>query len=88
MYSGRRYRSADMQHDLFRSDHDLELRSNFQHDLLRSKYSSFDASWREKQDTGKMNALLHGVKGSFFPKTFFFIKTTNFNVFALWRLNR
>ena len=38
------YGSTDMQHNLFRSVHDLDLWSNFQHDLLRSKYSSFDAS--------------------------------------------
>ena len=34
-----------MQHDLFQSGHDLDLRSNFQHDLLRSNHNSFDASY-------------------------------------------
>ena len=46
-----------MQDDLFRSGHDLDLRSNIQNDLLRSIYSSFDASSREKYDTGKMHAV-------------------------------
>ena len=33
MCSTRRYGSTDMQHDLFRSDQDLDLRSNFLNDL-------------------------------------------------------
>ena len=45
-----------MQHDLFRSDHDLYLTSNFQNGLW-SKYSSFDASRQEKHDAGKMNVV-------------------------------
>ena len=36
---------------------DLSLRSNFQNDLLRSNYSSFDASQEEKYDSGKINAV-------------------------------
>ena len=46
-----------MQHDLFRSGHDLDLRSNFQVDLSRSNYSSFDASRREEHDAGKSNVM-------------------------------
>ena len=46
--------STDMQHDLFGSGHDLDLRSNFQHDLSRSTDNSFDASWREEHDAGKI----------------------------------
>ena len=46
--------STDMQHDLFGSGHDLDLRSNFQHDLSRATDSSFDASWREEHDAGKI----------------------------------
>ena len=42
-----------MQHDLFGSGHDLDLRSNFQHDLSRSNYISFDAARQEKHDAGK-----------------------------------
>ena len=42
-----------MQHDPFRSGHDLDLRSNFQHDLSRSKYNSFDASRQEEHGAGK-----------------------------------
>ena len=47
MCSGRRY-GTDMQHGLFRSDHDLDLRSKFQHDLSRSNYSSFDVTYIHK----------------------------------------
>ena len=46
-----------MQHDLFRSGHDLDLRSNFQDDLLMSNYISFDASRQEKHDAGKINVV-------------------------------
>ena len=53
MCLGRRCGSPDMQHDLFGSGHDLDLRSNFQHDPSRSSDSSFDASWREEHDAGK-----------------------------------
>ena len=42
-----------MQHDLFGSSHDLDLRSNFQHDLSRSNDNLFYASWREEHDVGK-----------------------------------
>ena len=45
-----------MQHDLFRSDHDLDLMS-FLNDILRSNYSVFDASRQKKHDAGKMNAV-------------------------------
>ena len=44
-----------MQHDLFRSVHDLDLRSNFENDLLTSNYSSFDASQHQKYNAGKVN---------------------------------
>ena len=57
MCSGRRCGSTDMQHDLFGSGHDLDLRSNFQHDLLRSYYISFDAPRQEKHDAGKISIV-------------------------------
>ena len=57
MCSGRRCRSTNMQHDLFGSGHDLDLRSNFQHDLSRSNYISFDAARQEKHDPGKINIV-------------------------------
>ena len=38
MCSGQSYGSTDVQHDLFRSCHDLDLRSNIQNDLLMSNY--------------------------------------------------
>ena len=38
-----------MQHDLFRSGHDLDLRSTFELDLSRS-YIPFDVPWRAKHD--------------------------------------
>ena len=43
-----------MQHDLFGSGHDLDLRSNFQRDLSRSTYISYR---QEKHDAGKMNVV-------------------------------
>ena len=46
-----------MQHDLFGSGHDLDLRSNFQHDLSRSNYISFDASKQEKHGASKINVV-------------------------------
>ena len=46
-----------MQHDLFGPGHDLDLRSNFQHDLSRSNYISFDAAGQEKHDAGKINIV-------------------------------
>ena len=57
MCSGWPYRSTDMQHDLFRSGHVLDLRSNFTNYFLRSNYSSFDVSLRAKYATVKMNAV-------------------------------
>ena len=41
----------------FGSGHDLDLRSNFQHDFLRSNYTSFAASRKEKNDAGKINVV-------------------------------
>ena len=46
-----------MQHELFRSGHDLDLRSNFQHNLLRSNNSSFVASRQKEHDAGEMNVV-------------------------------
>ena len=43
-----RDKSNDMQHDMFRSGHDLDQRSNFQLHLSRPFYVSFDATWREQ----------------------------------------
>ena len=54
-----------MQHDLFESgdlEIDLDLRSNFQHDLSRSTYISFDVSRQEKHDAGKINVSLLSQK--------------------------
>ena len=42
--------STDMQHDLFWSLRDLDLRSNFYLDFSRSNHISFEASIREKHD--------------------------------------
>ena len=57
MCSGRRCQSTDMQHDLFGSGHELDLRSNFQNDLSRSNYISFDAARQEKHDDGKTSIV-------------------------------
>ena len=63
-----------MQHDLSGSGHDLDLRSNFQHDLSRSNYISFDASLGEKYDTGKMNDVFF-LSQKLLQKTLFSKKT-------------
>ena len=47
-----------MQHYFFQSGHDIDLRSNFQNDILRSSCSSFDASREEKHDAAKINVVL------------------------------
>ena len=81
MYSGRPYGSTDIQHDLFRSGHDLDLKSNLHIDLFRSNYSSFNASQEEKYDAGKMIAACL-LSQKLLQKTFF-AKTAIFRVFAL-----
>ena len=58
MCLGRRYESIDMQHDLFGLGHDLDLRSNFQHDFSMSNYTSLDASRQEKHDAGKIKSCV------------------------------
>ena len=42
--------SIDMEHDLFWSLRDLDLRSNFDLDLSRSNHTSLELSLREKHD--------------------------------------
>ena len=72
-----------MQHDLFRSGHDLDLRSNFQRDLSRSTYISFDASRQEKHDAGKMN-VVSLLSQKLLQKNLFLQKTAIFGVVAPW----
>ena len=84
MCSGRRYGSIDLQHDFFGSGHDHDLRSDLQHDFLRSSYISFDVSSQEKHDAAKYMWCLYWVK-SYSRKAVFLVKTVNFRVFALWR---
>ena len=49
--------SYDVHHDLFRSLRDLDLRSNFKIDLLRSSDIPFDSSRRDKHDGAIVIAL-------------------------------
>lgn len=42
--------STDMQHDRLWSKLDIDLKSNFEFDLLRSCYIYFDSSQRDKND--------------------------------------
>ena len=58
-----------MQHDFFRSGHDLNLRPNFEHDLLRS-YSSIVASQLEEYDAGEVSGVSF-LSQMLLPKTFF-----------------
>ena len=39
------------------SGHDVDLRSNFQNDLLGSNFSSFNAPQEEQYDADKINAV-------------------------------
>ena len=82
MYSGRQYGSIDMKHDLFGSGHDHDLRLNFQRDLSRSNYISFDASRQEKHDAGKIN-VVPLLSQKLLQKNLFRKKTVIFLVFAL-----
>ena len=65
LHFSRRDASDDMQHDLFEWPHDLDLKSNFDLDLSRSKNISFNASRREKHDGTIADSL------SFFVQTLF-----------------
>ena len=51
------YASNDIRNDLFQTYHDLDLRSNFQIDLLRSSYISFEPAWWEKYNGAKILTL-------------------------------
>ena len=73
MCSGRRYGSIDMQHDLFGSVHDLDLRSN---------YISFDASRQEKHDADKIN-VVSLLSQKLLQKNVFFAKKLLFLEFLL-----
>ena len=66
-----------MQHGLFGSGHDLDLRSNFIFDFSGS-YTSFDASERARYNGGKTIDLTFGVK-SYNRKTTF-LKISNFDL--------
>ena len=72
-----------MQHDPVHQGHDLDLRSNFQNDVSRSTYSSFDAFRREEYDAGKINVVTV-LSQKLLQKTIL-IKTVIFGVVSLWR---
>ena len=78
--------SRDMSHDLlYGSSRDLDLRSNFQFDLSRSKSTCFDASWREKHDGGVRNPQSFLVQMLFAKKTIL-AKNAFLNLLGLtWR---
>ena len=63
-------RRVDMQHDLFWSLPDLDLRSNFGLDLSRSNNIFFEASLREKHDDAVADSLSlsvqKGIRGIIF----------------------
>ena len=59
-----------MQQDLFRSGHNLALMPNFQHDILRSNYSSFSASRQEEHDADKIN-IVPLLRQKLLPKNVF-----------------
>ena len=50
----RRDASTDMQHDILGSSRDLDLRSNFQLDLLRATCVSFEPPWLGEHDAVKI----------------------------------
>ena len=49
--------STDMQHGILGSIHDLDLKTNFQLDLLRSSCISFEPPWRGEHDGVKIISL-------------------------------
>ena len=49
--------SIDMQHDLFRSLRDLDLRLNFDIDLSTSNHTSLELSLRDKHDGAIADSL-------------------------------
>ena len=60
----------------FQSGHDLDITSNFQHDLFRSNYGSFDTSRREEHDAVKMDVLplpSHTLRRKMFSKNSYFL---------------
>ena len=76
-----------MQHDLFGSGHDLDLRSNFQHDLSRSNYISLDAARQDKHDAGKRN-IVSLLSQKLLKKNVCRKKRLHiFGVFAFWKPN-
>ena len=50
LYLSHQDASTNMQHDLFWSLHDLDLRSNFDLDISRSNHIYFEASLQEEHD--------------------------------------
>ena len=62
------YASTDMQHDLFGSKRDLDLRSNIDLDLSRSCYTCFDA-YCEANTMVSTSLLYHFKHGSYHRKT-------------------
>ena len=75
MCSGRRYTVRLICNMTF-SAQDLDLKSKFQHDILRSNYSPFDASWQEGKrcSQNECRALLSQklIHNFFFAKTAIF----------------
>ena len=70
--------STDMQHDLFRSTCDLDLRSNNDPDLSKSPCICFDAPCGEEHDGAQIMPLAFLVRKLFakmlLPKTVFFLQ--------------
>ena len=62
--------SNDMQFDLLRSLRDLDLRSNFEVDLSRSNYISFDSPRRDKHDGTHIIAVCFKTKKLFAKQDF------------------
>ena len=71
-----------MQHDLFGSGHDLDLRSNFEIDFSRSNYTSVKADFHEKHDGIKTSSISFSDK-MLLAKTFFLILSF-FKFYDLW----
>ena len=66
------------------SDQDhLDLRSDFQHDLLRSTYSSFDAPRQEEHDAVRMNVMPQMSQVITENRLLLFLKKSIFRVFPL-----
>ena len=77
--------SVNMQHDLFWSLRDIDLRPNFDLHLSKSNHTSLESSLREKDDDAIADSLSLSIEKLFLKE--YFTRNSYFTIFNLWRLN-